>query len=91
MMCDSFVGCAMCLMAWLHLRWIDGTMTAAVLYARPGSPMKEVKNLGPFVLFDAYEADIKESVEGHREQLTTEELEKEKHKDKINILSYFVF
>ncbi|GFW60632.1 hypothetical protein TNCV_569781 [Trichonephila clavipes] len=37
----AFVGCVMCLTAWLPLRWIDGAATAAVLFARPGSPMKE--------------------------------------------------
>ncbi|GFY26194.1 hypothetical protein TNCV_355101 [Trichonephila clavipes] len=30
-MCDDFMGCVMCLMALLPLRWIDGVTTAAVL------------------------------------------------------------
>ncbi|GFW15951.1 hypothetical protein TNCV_4432241 [Trichonephila clavipes] len=29
------------LTAWLLLRYIDGALTAAVLFSRPGSPMKE--------------------------------------------------
>ncbi|GFV13129.1 hypothetical protein TNCV_4070691 [Trichonephila clavipes] len=38
----------MCLTAWLPLGWIDGTTTAAVLFARPGSPMKEGFDLSTF-------------------------------------------
>ncbi|GFS94777.1 hypothetical protein TNCV_4456591 [Trichonephila clavipes] len=39
--CNCFAGCVLCLTAWLPLWWIDGTTIAAVLFARPGSPMEE--------------------------------------------------
>ncbi|GFV55472.1 hypothetical protein TNCV_3776591 [Trichonephila clavipes] len=29
-------------MAWLHLRWIDGSTTSGVLFAQTGSPLKEL-------------------------------------------------
>ncbi|GFT82129.1 hypothetical protein TNCV_3910521 [Trichonephila clavipes] len=46
--------CGLRLMAWLHLRWIDGATAAVVLFVRPGSPMKERLELGP--------SDVKTSI-----------------------------
>ncbi|GFT65218.1 hypothetical protein TNCV_2816231 [Trichonephila clavipes] len=41
---DSFVGCVMCLTAWLQFRWTDGITNAVVLLARQGSRIKEDYN-----------------------------------------------
>ncbi|GFU57299.1 hypothetical protein TNCV_3634851 [Trichonephila clavipes] len=45
--CDGLWVASSCKTAWLHLWWIHGTTTAAVLLAWPGSPMKEDSNWAP--------------------------------------------